>query len=70
LDFNEGKNALTIGEDTPVVVRARLYDYEGKEILGMESRNIVWSWVNGDSQMMFELPYKENNVIQNNKIEL
>ena len=70
LDFNEGKNALTIGEDAPVIVRARLYDYEGKEILGMESRNIVWSWINGDSQMMFELPYKENNVIQNNKIEL
>lgn len=70
LDFNEGQNALTVGDDTPVIVRARLYDYEGKEILGLETRNIVWNWINGDSQMMFELPYKENNIIQNNKVEL
>ena len=43
LDFEDNVNAMTIGDTAKVVVRARLYDYEGKEIEGLEEKNIEWS---------------------------
>lgn len=43
LDFNNGITALTIGSDEKIIVKARLYDYSGKEIPNLNIRDIQWS---------------------------
>lgn len=43
LDFSNGITALTIGSNEKVIVKARLYDYSGKEIPNLNIRDIQWS---------------------------
>lgn len=43
LDFNNGITALTIGSNEKIIVKARLYDYSGKEIPNLKVRDIQWS---------------------------
>lgn len=66
LDFNNGATALTVNnKDRAVTVRARLYDYEGKEIEGLESREIAWSWQDkGDDPRITLVPQDRANVIE------
>ena len=43
LDFEGDITALTIGDETKTAVRARLYDYTGKEVEGLDAHDIEWS---------------------------
>lgn len=65
LDFNNGQTALTIGDESAVFARAKLYDYEGKEIEGLENRDITWSWQDGETDSRISLiPQENNNIIE------
>lgn len=58
LDFNNGATALTIGDETAITARARLYNYDGSEMAGLENEDIVWTWMNGDNDLM-EAPIRQ-----------
>lgn len=73
LDFDNGETALTLqsdfetGETIPAVfARARLYDFEGKEIEDLKSKNIVWSWEDETNSLMKFVPQQDRN----DKVEL
>lgn len=66
IDFNNGATALTVNnKEQAVMARARLYDYEGKEIDGLENRDITWSWQDGDTDSRITLvPQVANNLVE------
>ena len=46
LNFDKGITALTLKDTEVVTVTARLYDYEGKEIIAdLNDKHIKWSWL-------------------------
>lgn len=48
LDFDNGVSAFTTGSNDAVIVTARLYDYENKEIKNIDEYKIEWYWVGND----------------------
>lgn len=46
IDFDKGVTALTLNDTSAVEVTARLYDYKGEEVTGLETKNITWQWAN------------------------
>ena len=70
LDLDTKENALTLKSDyandeavSAVIVKARLYDYTGKEITNLDNRNIEWA-------LNDERYIKKVDFIEKNKIEL
>ena len=88
IDFVSNESALTLksdfadGETIPAVIaRARLYDYAGKEISNLETKDIEWSILNEENKIISRnnfiqlFPVEEENEEQEkytvkNKIEL
>ena len=69
LDFNDGVNALTLKSDydenetiPKTIVQARLYDYTGKEIPNLETKNIQWSL----SEKELDNEDANDNILENN----
>lgn len=51
IDFISNDSVLTIGDNSKsVIARARLYDYTGKEVPNLETKDIVWSVLNNKGE--------------------
>ena len=60
LDFEGNTTALTIGDNKAVIVKAMLYDYEGKEITDLENKYITWS-LNYETHITHSAVEKQEN---------
>ena len=80
LDFEKGDSAVTLNGDTATTVRARLYDYAGKE-LDISGHDIQWGWrtdADIDDEMetlsycgvSINKVYSSNGVIDTKTVEL
>ena len=70
LDFEDGAAAVNLGLNTAVKVRARLYDYENKEITNLSDYTINWGWKTKNSDINGLTDLFSINEIDNTTVEI
>ena len=72
LDFEDGAAAVNLGLNKAVKVRARLYDYENKEITNLSNYTINWDWKTKNSDInglnnLFSINRINNTIVEIHK---
>lgn len=70
LDFEDGVAAVNLGLNKAVKVRARLYDYENKEITNLSDYTINWDWKTKNSDINGLNNLFSINKINNTTVEI
>jgi hypothetical protein len=68
LDFEPNKNAITLGDEEGLTVKASLYDHNGQDLKLAEQENIdiTWSLLNNELEYL-DFPSQNGNNSKNEK---